>query len=340
MKQEMIFYKLENQKSLEKAKSALHFSVELNDDELIAKSYNIIGLNFDEYLDTNKAIEYYEKGIKHANLTENDSVKQWLYNNLGNVYAYSKGDIAKSILYYKKALTFAIKIKDEIEVNYIKQNIASAYFAEKKYNIGKIYLDEIAKFVNTKGQVEARMTYNSLLGDYYQHLNNVVLAEKYYLIAVEISKQNKTELIESNIADLYFKLSDFYATQKKFDKAYYFLNESEILKDKIYNEEKIVTIRETQNLIELEEYKREIDRIEEENKLYIKSLSINKTINILLISLYVIIGILFALLYRNHKIRSKLKYHFRNSKFKIRNCKIKSRRKFKLKKSICINCHS
>tara|TARA_R110000850_G_scaffold18580_4_gene57065 strand:- start:209938 stop:211956 length:2019 start_codon:yes stop_codon:yes gene_type:complete len=296
----------------------LHFSVELNDDELIAKSYNIIGLNFDEYLDTNKAIEYYEKGINHANLTENDSVKQWLYNNLGNVYSYSKGDIAKSILYYKKALTFAIKIKDEIEVNYIKQNIASAYFAEKKYNIGKIYLDEIAKFVNTKGQLEARMTYNALLGDYYQHLsNNDILAEKYYLVAVEISKQNKTELIESNIADLYFKLSDFYATQKKFDKAYYFLNESEILKDKIYNEEKIETIRETQNLIELEEYKREIDRIEEENKLYIKSLSINKTINILLISLYVIIGILFALLYRNHKIRSKL-----NTTLAIQNSKL------------------
>ncbi|WP_339886945.1 ATP-binding protein [uncultured Flavobacterium sp.] len=296
----------------------MHFSVELNDDELIAKSYNIIGLNFDEYLDTNKAIEYYEKGINHANLTENDSVKQWLYNNLGNVYSYSKGDIAKSILYYKKALTFAIKIKDEIEVNYIKQNIASAYFAEKKYNIGKIYLDEIAKFVNTKGQLEARMTYNALLGDYYQHLsNNDILAEKYYLVAVEISKQNKTELIESNIADLYFKLSDFYATQKKFDKAYYFLNESEILKDKIYNEEKIETIRETQNLIELEEYKREIDRIEEENKLYIKSLSINKTINILLISLYVIIGILFALLYRNHKIRSKL-----NTTLAIQNSKL------------------
>ena len=79
------FDELKNQKSLNLAKSALHYSIELEDDELIAKSYNMIGLNFEEYSDSNKAIEYYEKGIKHANLTKNDSVKQWLYNNIGNV---------------------------------------------------------------------------------------------------------------------------------------------------------------------------------------------------------------------------------------------------------------
>lgn len=311
------FYKLENQKSLDKAKSALHYAVELNDDELIAKSYNIIGLNFDEYLDTNKAVEYYEKGIKHANLTQNDSVKQWLYNNLGNVYSYSKLDITKSILYYKKALNFATKIKDVVEINYIKQNIASAYFAEKRFNIGKIYLDEIANYVNRYGEVEARMTYNSQMGKYYNYLNNPVLTEKYYLKAVAISKENKAELIESNIADVYFKFSNFYASQKKYDQAYYFLNESEKIKKKIYNEEKITSIRETESSIELDEYKREIDRIEEENKLYIKSLSINKTINILLFSLYVIIGILFVLLYKNHKIRAKL-----NTTLEIQNSKL------------------
>ncbi|WP_339834862.1 ATP-binding protein [uncultured Flavobacterium sp.] len=325
------FNKLENQKSLDKAKMALNFAVKLNDDELIAKSYNIIGLNFDEYLDTAKAIEYYQKGINHANLTENDSVKQWIYNNLGNVYAYSKVDIAKSILYYKKALTYAIKIRDEVEINYIKQNIANAYFAEKRYNIGKIYLDEIANYVNSRGEVEARLTYNSLLGEYYNYLNNYALTEKYYLKAVEISRENKTELIESNIADLYFKFSKFYATQKKYDKAYYFLNQSEILKSKIFNEEKISKIRETQSSIELDEYKREIDRIEVENKSYIKSLSINKTINILLISLYVIIGILFILLYRNYKIRSKLNTVLETQNSKLAIAKLKAEENSNLK---------
>jgi signal transduction histidine kinase/CheY-like chemotaxis protein len=300
------FNDLENEKSLSVAKTALGYSVELNDDELIAKSYNLIGLNFDEYSNTKKAIEYYEKGLNHANLTENDSVKQWLYNNLGNVYAYSLVDITKSIIYYKKALNFAIKIKDEVEINYIKQNIASAYFAENKYNIGKIYLDEISNYVLTKGQVEARMTYYSLLGEYYNNLENDILTEKYYTKALEISKKNQSELIESNIADLYLKVSSFYAKKQDYTKAYFYLNESEILKEKIYSEDKIATIKDTQSSIELDEYKRQIDKIEEENKVYIKSLSINKTINILLFTLYIIIGILFVLLFRNQKIRKDL----------------------------------
>lgn len=311
------FSNLENEKSLSLAKTALHYAVELNDDELIAKSYNLIGLNFDEYLYTDKAVEYYEKGIKHADLTENDSVKQWLYNNLGNVYAYSEINITKSILYYKKALEHAIKIKDEVEINYIKQNIASAYFAERKYNIGKIYLDEISSYVLAKGQVEARLTYYSLLGEYYDNLENDALTEKYYVKAVEISKENKQELIESNIADLYLKVSSFYGRKKDYEKAYHFLNKSEILKSKIYNDDKIANIKDTQSSIELDEYKRQIDKIEEENRLYIKSLNFNKAINILLISLYIVIGILFVLLYKNHKVRKSL-----NTKLEIQNSKL------------------
>ncbi|WP_338375613.1 response regulator [uncultured Flavobacterium sp.] len=325
------FNDLENEKSLNVAKTALHHSIELNDDLLIAKSYNLIGLNFDEYLYPEKAVEYYEKGLKHANLTENDSVKQWLYNNLGNVYAYSKVDITKSILYYKEALSYAVKIKDEVEINYIKQNIASAYFAEKKYNIGKIYLDEISSYVLRKGQVEARMTYYSLLGEYYNNLKNDILTEKYYLKAVEISKENKQELIESNIADLYYKVSTFYAKEKDYEKAYYYLNQSEVIKDKVYNDDKISAIKDTQSSIELDEYKRQIDKIEEENKLYVKSLSINKTINILLFSLYIIIGILFILLFKNHKIRKDLNttLEVQNSKLEI--AKIKAEENANLK---------
>ena len=53
------FNKLENEKSLSLAKKALLHAVELKDDDLTAKAYNLIGLNFDEYLYTDKAVEYY-----------------------------------------------------------------------------------------------------------------------------------------------------------------------------------------------------------------------------------------------------------------------------------------
>ena len=311
------FNSLENQKSLSLAKRALHYSIELEDNDLMAKSYNIIGLNFDDYTDTKKAIEYFEKGLKHAELTQNDSVKQWLYNNLANVYAYNKIDVVKSIIYYKKALKYATSIKDESEINYIKQNIALAYFTDKKFNIGKVYLDEVSNYVLTKGELEAKMSYNSLLGEYYNNLNNDELTEKYYLKAVEIAKNNKSELIDSHIAEFYIDFSKFYSKKKDYEKAYYYLSEGKKIKDNINNEEKLSTIKDTQTSIELDEYKREIDRIEEENKSYLKSLSITKTINILLFSLYLIIGILFLLLFKNQKIRKDL-----NTKLEIQNAKL------------------
>lgn len=311
------FNNLENQKSLSLSKRALHYAIELEDNDLMAKSYNIIGLNFDDYTDTKKAIEYFEKGLKHAELTQNDSVKQWLYNNLANVYAYNKIDVVKSIIYYKKALKYATSIKDESEINYIKQNIALAYFADKKFNIGKVYLDEVSNYVLTKGELEAKMSYNSLLGEYYNYLNNDELTEKYYLKAVEIAKNNKSELIDSHIAEFYIDFSKFYSKKKNYEKAYYYLSEGQKIKDNINNEEKLSTIKDTQVSIELDEYKREIDRIEEENKSYLKSLSITKTINILLFSLYLIIGILFLLLFKNQKIRKDL-----NTKLEIQNSKL------------------
>lgn len=315
------FINLDNQKSLNLAKKALEYAVAIEDNDLIAKSYNIIGLNFDDYADSNKAIEFYEKGLKHANLTENDSVKQWLYNNLASVYSYRKIDINKSIIYYKKALNYATIINDVLEINYIKENLALAYFSDNKYNIGKIYLDEIGQFVINRGEIELEMKYYSLLGEYYNYLKNDELTEKYYLKAVEISKQNKVDIIDSHIAEFYIDFSKFYFKKNDFEKAYYYLNQGNLINEKIYNQDKVLSIKDAQISIELDEYKREIDRMDEENKSYVRSLNITKTINILLFSLCIIIGILFLLLYKNQKIRKAL-----NTKLEIQNSKLEKAR--------------
>lgn len=325
------FYELENQKSLNLAKKALQHAVELEDNDLIAKSYNIIGLNFDEFSDTNKAIEYYEKGLKYAELTKNDSVKEWLYNNLASVYSYSKVDVNKSIIYYKKALNYAVIIKDVLEINYIKENLALAYFADKKYNIGKVYLDEISQFVLNSDELELKMKYYSLLGEYYNYINNDELTEKYYLKAVEISKQNDNELIDSHIAEFYIDFSKFYLKKKDFEKAYFYLNKGESMKESIYDEEKLSSIKDTQVSIELDEYKREIDRMGQENKSYLKSLSITKTINILLFCLYLIIGILFLLLFKNQKIRKNLNTKLESQNAKLEKAKYKAEENTRIK---------
>ena len=92
------------EKSLLLAEEALKEAHVLNDNELLAKSYNVIASNFVEFSDTNKAKDYFFKSLHHANLADNDTIKDWVYNNLGAVYAYYENNFEKGIEYYKNLI--------------------------------------------------------------------------------------------------------------------------------------------------------------------------------------------------------------------------------------------
>uniref|UniRef100_UPI004047B33C tetratricopeptide repeat protein n=1 Tax=Flavobacterium sp. TaxID=239 RepID=UPI004047B33C len=69
------FLNLETKKSLDFAQKALVIATKNEDDLMAAKAYNIIGLNFEEFTDYKKAIEYYKKGLDLAIKVNNDTVK-------------------------------------------------------------------------------------------------------------------------------------------------------------------------------------------------------------------------------------------------------------------------
>jgi hypothetical protein len=74
------------EKSLIQARTALRHAILLRDDAVIAQIYNIIGGNFDVLLEYEKALFYYNKGLFFANRTKETELKNFLHNNLGNIY--------------------------------------------------------------------------------------------------------------------------------------------------------------------------------------------------------------------------------------------------------------
>jgi len=62
------------EKSLSLAEEALMEAYKISDNLLIAKAYNVIGSNFLEFADTQKAKNYYNKALLFANKTDNDTV--------------------------------------------------------------------------------------------------------------------------------------------------------------------------------------------------------------------------------------------------------------------------
>ncbi len=300
------FYKMEAEHSLILSKQALNAALKINDKELIAKSYNLIGLNFQEFYNTKQAIVYYEKALKYAKLTLNDSIKNWVYGNLGSIYTYKNIDHNKGIEYYKLGLEFAKKIKDPIEISYAQLNITSAYFGIQNFDEGISFLNNAKEYVEKYGELEAKIAMSTSFGNYYSHQNKKDLAEKYFLEAVQLSKQNKIPLVDSNIAEVYGDLSRFYKKNNDFKKALHYLNLHNELKDSIYTDDKIKNVKIEGSLIELEEYKRQIYKIEAEKYRQSRDLAESKYMG--LVFLIIFIGLLLFIysLYKNNAAKKKL----------------------------------
>ena len=85
--------KLECEKSLRLAKSALEKALKIQDYEQTARAYNLIGLNLEQYSDYKKAIFFYQKGLKYADNCSNNFMQYAIHTNLANCYCFKKGII-------------------------------------------------------------------------------------------------------------------------------------------------------------------------------------------------------------------------------------------------------
>ncbi|MEC4005816.1 response regulator [Flavobacterium sp. SUN052] len=310
---------LECDKSLIKAKEALSYAHSLQDDVLMAKAYNIIGLNFSEFSDPKTAILYYEKGLKHASKTNNDSIKLWLNNNLGAVYAYQNVNSEKGITFYKKGVFYAQKIKDSIEITYCKLNICGAYFNDKNYAKGIPYLKSVEKYILKSNEIEAKISLYSKLGTYYNYKNELDKSESYYLKAIEIGKQNKSELVNSTICEIYSDFSALYKKKNDVKKALYYSELYNSTQKKIYSEEKTQNVKAVENQIQLEEYKRQINTIESQNHEQSKDLKESKLIVLLFVIILFILLLLLYSLFKNNNFREQT-----NRELKLANEELKS----------------
>lgn len=312
------FFNLDVDKSLKLSKSALDNAYKIKDDALMAKAYNVIGLNFEEFYNPDKGFDYYQKALRHAELAQNDSIRDWVNNNIGSYYSYRKNNFKKSIEYYKKALFFSEKIKDSIEIMYTKLNIASAYFAINDFKNGIVYLESTKDYVLKSKELEAKISLYSMFGSYYSFYNDNVKAEQNFNEAVNLSKKNTSKLVDSNVCDVYNDFSKHYKKNKNYEKAFYYLNLHQELKEKVYNDERIKKVKLAGSEIELAEYQRQIDKIEVEKSKQSKDLKESKLIVLLFVIILFILLLLLYSLYKNNVFREQS-----NRELKIANEELK-----------------
>ncbi len=299
------------EKSLIVSRVALQQALIAKNNNLIAVSYNIIAANYNEFSEFDKAIFYYKKALSFANKTTNNVLKNRINNNLGNVYCFEKKQYEKGIEYYKKSLEYSKKEKDSALVYLINLNITWAYFDIDEFKLALPYFNYINKHHKEPFNESTIVVFNMLNGMYYSHIKDNTKAHSYFVEAIRhgITSAEKSDLLYS-----YIEYSMFLDKIGDYKNAYKYIIKHNEINEKIYNEEKLKKAERAGFNLELDEYKRQIGKIEIEKKLQDQSLKKSRIIVLLFILTSCIFLILIVTLYKNviFKKRTNAKLLFTN----------------------------
>jgi signal transduction histidine kinase/CheY-like chemotaxis protein len=290
------------EKSLLISRIALRKAISIQNNELISKNYNVVASNFNELMEFDKAIFYYNKALIFANFTNNDSIKERINNNLGNMYCFEKKECEKGIKFYKRALEFSKKIPDSSQMAMTNLNITWAYFDIGCYEKGKNNLYFLNKYHNKHIDNSTIAVLKMLNGMYHSYKNEKDKAENCFLEAIKLgqAQANKTDLSYAHL-----EYSKFLLKQKEYKKAYENLSLFNSLTEEMFAEVKSVKANIEGINFELDEYKRTIDKIENEKDLQFKSLKKSRVIVLLFIIVLFVLLLFLNSLIKNNRYRTK-----------------------------------
>ncbi|MHC0441669.1 response regulator [Flavobacterium sp. 3-210] len=290
------------EKSLITSRVALNYATTSKNNYLIAKSYKIIAGNYNELAEFDKAIFFYNKSLFYANKTNNDSIKYSLHNNLGNIYCFEKKQFDKGISYYKKSIAYSLKINAIDQVYFTNVNIAWAYFDVGKFKEGYPYLKFVGNNIEKYGDESTEIVVNMLNGMYSSFKNENDTANAYFLSAIAAGENSEEK---SDLSYAHLEYSKFLMKIKRYKEAYENLTAYNKITEELYNLEKLKKATIAGFNLELDEYKRQIDKIENEKISQYQSLKKSRIIVILFVLISLILLFLIITLIKNIRFKKR-----------------------------------
>lgn len=319
---------LKYMESLQVSKQALNLAYKNKQYDYVAMSYNTIAGCHEELLNTKMALAYYNKALQYSEKSENDTIKDWVHNNIGNLYNFVIKDYDKGIYHYKKSLEYANKGKDTTEIIFTEMNLTWAYFNKKDFEQGYPYLKNVEKHLDKYGDIESRVIVNNLLGMYYSDKGNNKQASFYFKTAIDYGIRYKQQ---NALADTYAEYSKHLFKTKDYKNAYLNKVDYEKLKDDLHNHEKMKSAQIAGVQIELDESRRKIDKIELEKYAQQENLKNSKIIVILFLAILIILLLLLYTFYKNSVYRKKVNQQLLESNAELKIAKDKAEESSKLK---------
>jgi signal transduction histidine kinase/CheY-like chemotaxis protein len=329
---------LDTKKSLQYAQKALNQAYEINDNLLIARIYNVLGLNYTEYSEFTKAEEAYLKGLAAIEGTNDIVVKSWLETNIGNLYQAHFKKYDKAIDYHFRSLENSKKLNSEYDILLSILNLSILHFDKQEYTKGYNYLKEAEKYLFKINEPEIFITYNSLNALYHRSRKEFDLAEQFYTEALKYcGDEKKLSLSTAHAMELYDDIAEFHAERGNKIKAFEFLKMHLAIKDSLYSKERADALANYANQIDLDQYKREITKIEKLNEQQQKTIFYSKIVGGLLIFIALNLLLFVILLKRSQKQKNKLIRQIESKNIQLEISKVQAEELSELKSQFISN---
>lgn len=268
-----------------------------------AKINEYIGMVCFEQGDYQKTIEFFYKNLNFYETIKDKYSLSGIYNNIGEAFLLL-GDLKKAEDHYQKALSFFKEIKEQKGTSISYLNLGMVKVKEKKYEEAVSYLNqahdgfsklelsqEIIQYYNAMAECsQSQKKFDEALDWMNKVMKKEDELEKFQKIAIEsytrlgmiyyeLQEYEKAEMFfqkslkssiemksKKEIKDNYFWLSKCYEKLNKYDKGLVYYKKYSIIKDSIFNLNKIKQIADIHIKYDADKKEKEILLLQKEKE--------------------------------------------------------------------------
>ena len=237
--------------------NSLKIYMNLRDTSGMSKVLNNLGIFYSELGDYEKAVKYHKLSLEYKTFIYDTAGIAYSCNNIGSIY-YNLGDYNMAIEYFTNAKNISEKMNNDKGVHSANMNIGLALNEKSEFDLAIKHFDETLRYCIIQNDIVCISDCYTNIADSYIYLKEYKLALEYLMKAININNSyslNTSSLLlkvgiiyaekgDSSKAEDYFKigiekaktegddklylsinkrLSEHYASERKWENAYLYL---------------------------------------------------------------------------------------------------------------------
>jgi signal transduction histidine kinase len=272
--------------------SAMQLSIEFQDNHLLARSYQNIGVLYAELSRQKEAMEYYQKALDLYRIQKDRDGEADIMQNIGIIYSEDK-KYREALGYYLSALKVYEELKDSISMAMIYLNLGSSYEEQADYPRSLSYYTK-SLAISLKEDYKYGIAYSYFsLGSVYKKTGDYERALDHLQRSLQYSEMIS---LAENETDCHYELSGVYLALGDYKTAYEELKVYDELHDSLYSEQVQEGIAEIEMRYKTQMKDREIEDLRMQRQKAIKDM-IRRTIGLIAIVTLTVIIIAVSMYY-------------------------------------------